>query len=114
MSRLRDIRLGISKSKSSAQSTRVTAVSREKWSPIANGRDALQQALEDMYWEGVRDELENIIRTLAIWQQPEFTDVSVPDENDDFINGFDTFVDQVSQHAREHAISYSMDKDLET
>jgi hypothetical protein len=84
-------------------------VPHEKWSPVAHGRDALQRALEDMYWVGVRDELENIIRTLAIWQQPEFADVSVPDENDDHIHGFDTFVDQVSQHAREHAIKYSTD-----
>ncbi|KAL3707712.1 hypothetical protein TMatcc_005693 [Talaromyces marneffei ATCC 18224] len=107
MSRFRDIRLSISKSKSSAQSTRVPAVHHEEWSPIANSRESLQRALEDMYWEGVRDELENIIRPLAIWQQPEFADVLVPDENDDFIHGFDTFVDQVSQHAREHAIRYN-------
>ena len=108
MSRFRDIRLNIPKSRSNTQGTRVLAVPHEKWSPVTHGKDALQQALEDMYWEGVRDELENIIRTLAIWQQPEFMDVSLPDEEDGFIHGFDTFVEQISQHAREHAIRYSM------
>lgn len=108
MSHFQDIRLNISKLKLGAQSTRKNAVPHGKWTPVAHGRDALQRALEDMYWEGVRNELENIIRTLAIWQQPEFANVSVPDEMDGLIHGFDTFVDQVSQHAREHAIRYSV------
>ncbi|OKL57187.1 hypothetical protein UA08_07335 [Talaromyces atroroseus] len=94
MSRFRDIRLGFSKTKLRTQSTLVSAVHRENSSPAANDRNALQNALEEMYWEGARDELENIIRTLAIWQQPTFADVSVPDEDDDFVHGFDTFVDQ--------------------
>lgn len=114
MSRFRDIRLSISKLKPSTQRTRAPAVPPENWSPIADGKDALQHALEDMYWEGVRDELENIIRTLALWQQPEFANISVPDEGDDFVYGFDTFVNQVSQQAREHSIRYGMNKILGT
>lgn len=114
MSRFRDFRLGISKSKRDAPRTQVPAVAHEEWSPVAHGKDALQHALEEMYWEGVRDELGNIIRTLVIWQQPEFADISVPDEDDDFIHGFDTFVDQVSEHARKHAIRYSMHYNVES
>lgn len=62
--------------------------------------------LEEMYWNGIKDELENIIRTLRIWGQSEFADVKIEDEDDDDIHGFDTFLDQVSQEARAHALRY--------
>jgi hypothetical protein len=61
-----------------------------------------------LYWDGVKAELENIVRTLKAWQQPEFADVSIEDEDDDLIHGFDTFLDSVSQQSRAHAIRYGM------
>lgn len=70
------------------------------------GRDTLFFELEKLYWDGVRGELENIIRTLKIWEKPEFSGVSVPDEEDTFIHGFDTFIDQVTEGPREFAIRY--------
>ena len=59
-----------------------------------------------MYWNGIKGELENIIRTLRIWQLSEFADVKIEDEADDNIHGFDTFLDQVCQEARAHALRY--------
>jgi len=66
--------------------------------------------LEALYWAGVRTELENIIRTLHAWQQDELAGVSVKDEDGGNVHGFDTFLDQVGQEAREHAIHYGMSR----
>ncbi|RSM12703.1 hypothetical protein CDV31_006170, partial [Fusarium ambrosium] len=74
------------------------------WSPA--GTHDLLAELESLYWEGVKAELENIVRTLKAWQQPECSDVSVSDEDDAHIHGFDTFLDQVSQEARAFAKRY--------
>lgn len=76
------------------------------WNPIGPGGSHLLNQLDEMYWEGLKGELENIIRTLRIWQQPEFDDVKIGDEADDHIHGFDTFLDQVSQESRDYAIRY--------
>lgn len=76
------------------------------WSLVGPGKDTLRESLESLYWKGVENELENIIHTLKIWKQPQFAGVTVPDEDDGFIHGFDTFVDQVSEEAREFAIRY--------
>lgn len=74
------------------------------WSPV--GTHDLLAELQSLYWEGVQAELENIVRTLKAWQQPEYSDVSVSDEDDAHIHGFDTFLDQVSQEARAFAKRY--------
>jgi hypothetical protein len=76
------------------------------WNPIGPAEDNLLRELEEMYWGGVRQELEVIILTLKKWQQPEFNSVELGDETDDFIHGFDTFIDQVSQESRAFAIRY--------
>ncbi|RYP61573.1 hypothetical protein DL771_010094 [Monosporascus sp. 5C6A] len=83
------------------------------WTPLGLGKDVLLPELEKFYWEGVRGELENIIRTLKIWQSPEFSSVSVADEEDSFIHGFDTFLDQVTEESRAFAIRYGKRKEKE-
>jgi soluble cytochrome b562 len=61
-----------------------------------------------MYWDGVKGDLETIVRSLRIWQQPKHNSVVVDDEEDDFIHGFDTFIDQVIQESRAFAIRCGM------
>jgi hypothetical protein len=91
--------------RSSSQST-ITAGGEGPWKPLGLGKDTLFPELENLYWEGVRGDLENIIQTLKIWQNPEFSNVVVADEEDTFIHGFDTFIDQVTKGPREFAIRY--------
>ncbi|KAK4099125.1 hypothetical protein N658DRAFT_430575 [Parathielavia hyrcaniae] len=76
---------------------------------LDGGVETLRTELEQMYWGGIKAEVENIIRTLQAWQEPDVADASiqVPDE-DDFVHGFDTFLDNVSQGAREFAIRHGM------
>jgi len=57
----------------------------------------LNSKLQEMYWAGVRRELKHIVLTLKKWQWPEYASTVLPDENDHFIHGYDTFLDQVSQ-----------------
>jgi soluble cytochrome b562 len=59
-----------------------------------------------MYWNGVSREMAHILLTLRKWQQPEYASVVLSDETDDFIHGFDTFMDQVSESARDFAARY--------
>ncbi|GAB1195674.1 hypothetical protein APSETT444_004936 [Aspergillus pseudonomiae] len=80
------------------------------WEPIGPGKAHLLQELEALYWAGVESELENIIRTLKVWQQPEYADINISDENDINVHGFDTFLDQVCQEARAFAIRYGETK----
>lgn len=84
----------------------ITQAPKIPWTPIGPGEPHLLNQLDEMYWEGLKSELENIIRTLRIWQQPEFDDVKIEDESDDHVHGFDTFLDQVSQVSRDYAIRY--------
>lgn len=76
------------------------------WSAIQPGKDHLLNEFLALYWEGVKGELENVIRTLRTWQQPQFSEVAVDEENDDFVHGFDTFIDQVCEETRRSAIGY--------
>ena len=76
------------------------------WQSVGPARDHLLDCLKKMYWDGVKGELEVIIRTLKTWQQPRYQAVVLSDENDDFVYGFDTFIDQVSQKSRAFAIRY--------
>ncbi|KAF9894907.1 hypothetical protein FE257_004529 [Aspergillus nanangensis] len=76
------------------------------WDHVGPAKVHLIKELERLYWTGVEIELQNIICTLKIWNQPEFTHVDVSHEYDHRIHGFDTFVDQVSQDARLFATQY--------
>lgn len=68
--------------------------------------EALLQQLEKIYWDGMKNELEVILLTLKRWQEAEYSSVLLDDETDDFVHGFDTFIDQVSQQSRAFADRY--------
>lgn len=95
---------------SSVSASNITPAPETTWLAVGNGADTLRAEIESFYWAGVKGEVENIVRTLKAWQEPPFASVSIPDENDDFIHGFDTFINQVSQEARVCAIRYGMFK----
>jgi hypothetical protein len=101
MSRLKKIRIALLPSPSN-----ITSAPEASWTPLGLGKDVLLRELEALYWEGVRGELENILRTLNTWDKPDFSSVRVDDEDDDFIHGFDTFIDQVTEESRAFAIRY--------
>lgn len=107
MSRLRQKVLPVLAA-SSLPSSHITSAPDISWTRVGPGKDHILSELESLYWDGVKAELENIVRTLKAWQQPEFADVSIEDEDDDLIHGFDTFLDSVSQQSRAHAIRYGM------
>ena len=105
MSRLRNKVLPVL-AVSSLPSSHITSGPDISWTKVGSGKDHLLSELESLYWDGVRTELENIVRTLKVWQQPEYAQVTIQDEDDDHVHGFDTFLDQVSHEARAHAIRY--------
>ncbi|KAH7156722.1 hypothetical protein EDB81DRAFT_685386 [Dactylonectria macrodidyma] len=101
MAQLRSIRAPRLFSRS--RSTSKPALGNSAWHMVGPGKEHLIEELDKLYWEGVKADLENIIRTLKEWQQPEYADVAIDDENDDHLYGFDTFIDQVSREARKYA-----------
>jgi len=60
-----------------------------------------------MYWKGVERELAYILLTLRRWQEPDCRAVFLDDENDDFIHGYDTFLDQVGHSSRKFTHRYN-------
>ncbi|PLB45995.1 hypothetical protein P170DRAFT_458193 [Aspergillus steynii IBT 23096] len=74
------------------------------WDLIGPGESHLLAELEKLYWIGVKHELQNIIQTLRFWQRSENSHVRVPDETDDHVYGFDTFIDQVCRESRDLAV----------
>ena len=96
---------GISLTKS-AHSDNITPALSIPWQLVGPAQDHLLNQLQEMYWDGVKGELEVIIRTLRTWQQPQYESVALNDENDNFVHGFDTFIDQVSQKSRAFATRY--------
>ena len=107
MPRLLGIRLP-TRSQSQSTSSITEGETGGSWTPLGPGKQFLFHELEKLYWEGVRGELENIARTLEIWQRPEFSRVKVEDEEDRFVHGFDTFIDHVTKESREFAIRYGI------
>ncbi|KAH7134603.1 hypothetical protein B0J13DRAFT_560762 [Dactylonectria estremocensis] len=106
MSRLRKIIPILSLGSSPSSPSSITSAPDLAWSLVGSGGEHLLVELEGLYWDGVKAELENIVRTLKIWQQPEYSDVTVEEEEDEHLHGFDTFLNQVSQEARAFAIRY--------
>jgi len=102
ISRLNEIRLPFRFS----SEHHITPAADAPWTSLGSAQSALFPELEKLYWEGVKGELENIVRTLKAWQDPELANVTVEDEKDDFIHGFDTFIDQVVEESREFALRY--------
>lgn len=74
----------------------------------------LRDELLHMYWAGVRRELAHIVLTLRRWQSSkDVADTVLPDEEDNLIHGFDTFLDQVSHSSRRFAHRYNETVDPE-
>ena len=96
----------VSSSQCLSASDHITPAPDLPWLQIGSAQDHLLIYLEDMYWQGVRRDLEVMILTLKKWQQPPCDPVILDDEQDDFIYGFDTFIDQVSERSREFATQY--------
>ncbi|KAF7133832.1 hypothetical protein CNMCM5793_005244 [Aspergillus hiratsukae] len=85
------------------KSSRTQPVTSEKpdnsaWTQIGNASDHLLAELESLYWTGVNQELDCIISTLRQWQQPQFQDIH-PHTNERMVNGFDTFIANVTSQS---------------
>lgn len=93
--------------KSAHQSSSAATGSKQKWIPIDGPvQETLLPQLKRMYWAGVKQEMIHILLTLAKWQQPVYSSTVLSDETDTLIHGFDTFMDQVSESARDFAVRY--------
>lgn len=84
----------------------ITPAEDTAWSKIGNQPQLVRNEIEKLYWEGVKGELENIIRTLKAWQAPEYSEAFTQENEDEPLHGYDTFIDQVSQETRALAIRY--------
>ncbi|KAK0722628.1 hypothetical protein B0T26DRAFT_228208 [Lasiosphaeria miniovina] len=81
---------------------------RPQWEEVPEAASALVRELEQLYWDGIRRELIEVIRTLKAWQHADLRDVELNEEKDGVeICGFDTFLDQVSESSREFAVDYA-------
>lgn len=84
----------------------ITSAPDTAWSLVGKGSDTLRAELEVLYWEGVQGEIENIVRNVKLWQQPDLASVVLEKETpeEERIHGFTTFLDQVSDEARSFAL----------
>ncbi|KAI9868519.1 MAG: hypothetical protein M1813_005963 [Trichoglossum hirsutum] len=76
------------------------------WEELGSASEHLLPQLRKMYWDGVKRELTHILLTLREWQLPKYSSILLEDEEDDFIHGYDTFLDQVSYDSRIFAQRY--------
>ena len=98
-----------SQSQTHSQSTpseNITIAPDQPWQEVGPAASCLLPELEKLYWVGVRNELENILFVLKEWQSPEFVEAIPIETEEDFVHGFDTFIDQVSQGSRSFAKRY--------
>lgn len=89
----------------------ITKADNLSWNLIGDAKDSLFNELERLYWIGVRQELESVLCTLKAWQAPQHKNIRLKDEGDDFVHGFDTFIDQVSEASRAFADEVARWKD---
>jgi hypothetical protein len=95
-----------------ADSTAYPEHGTRKWETIGAGEDYLLSEMRSVYWAGVRRELEDILLTLKQWQQEEYADVTLEEEKDEqWIHGYDTFIDSISEVGREAAERYRERRD---
>lgn len=104
-------RARLSGSSTASSSGHITDSENIPWTLIGEAKDHLLVELEQLYWIGVEHELESILFTLKAWQSPGLSNISLDDESDTFIHGFDSFIDQVSEESRGFADQVGMLKD---
>ena len=73
-------------------------------------KEALVYGLQSLYWDGVRKELAQMILTLQEWQQPQYSSVELDKEKQVQVEGFEQFIDQVSESSRDFARKYSQER----
>jgi hypothetical protein len=73
---------------------------------LVRAQNVLLLQLGAMFWDSVRCELKEIIRTLRGWHGVNLNDVEWKDEGNGEIYGFDIFIDQVSESLREFLVEY--------
>lgn len=93
---------------SSTPSDNITAATDQPWVEVGSSSACLLPELAELYWTGVRNELEDILYALKEWQQPQFSEARDVETGDDFVHGFDTFVDQVCVGSRNFARRYGI------
>ncbi|KIN07110.1 hypothetical protein OIDMADRAFT_67317, partial [Oidiodendron maius Zn] len=94
-----------------SSSSNITDSEDRPWYLIGEAKDHLLAELEQLYWAGVEHELESVLETLKTWQSHRLSEITLVDESDNFVHGFDTFIDQVSEESREFADQVRMMKD---
>ena len=80
--------------------------------PEGLAADELYSQLLEMYWLSVTREMKHILLTLRTWQRPPYESTILPDEENDFIHGYDTFMEQLSQST--HSLAQKHRKTVET
>ncbi|KAJ2985487.1 hypothetical protein NUW58_g5506 [Xylaria curta] len=81
----------------------ITKAENLPWNLIGDAKDNLFKELERLYWIGVQQDLESVLCTLREWRAPQYQNISLEDESDNFVHGYDTFIDQVSEASRAFA-----------
>lgn len=78
--------------------------------PSVPTKEELANELQSLYWGGVRRELAQMILTLREWQQPQYSSLELEEERNSQTEGYEHFVDQVSESSREFARKFSQDR----
>lgn len=76
---------------------------------VGTGKEVLFPELEKLYWLGAKTELDNIITTLRTWRQSDAVQDVLKNEGPTIpgaSEGFEFFLDSVSQRRREYASRY--------
>lgn len=84
---------------SSGSKNHISEIKKSNWEYIGPSTLRLNGQLTSLYWDGVRQELENILFTLKKFHEPKYEKLwkDEEDETIDGLYGFETFVGQVSQ-----------------
>lgn len=76
------------------------------WQPVGPGKQHLLVEVEKLYWEGVEREINNIIRTLEVWESDDLFRAASEPKLDVDLGGYEDFIENVSKPAREYAAVY--------
>lgn len=109
MSRLRSIFSASEQTLAQPDHGNITPSRNYESEKVGSGKECLFSELEKLYWLGAKAELDNIVTTLRIWRQSDSVQEArrngaptVPGASE----GFEFFLDSVSQRTREYASRY--------